>query len=289
MTNQSDRYARPLLVSDIHRLKIFCTVVDSGGILPAATWLNVDISTVSRQIKDLEVRLGVRLCDRGRGGFSVTPEGQQVYHTARELLQNIEDSQDKIERLRNQSGGQLRIGSINHVLTNPKIQFDRVIRNLHQKSPNLDVAYNVMPSSQIVSAVLDGRIHLGITADMKRHSDLDSVKIFTEIHKLYCGKGHPLFDRRDGTISKSELKDFKYVARDHHSQSNEMADALGIGRGAVANDVEAITVLVGSGLYLGFLPEHHISAQLDRKKFRALDFPESTCPVPLYIYQNQNS
>ncbi len=65
--------------SDIHCLGVFRTIVEAGGVSTAATRMNLDVSTVSRQLKDLEIRLGMRLCERGRSGFALTTEGEAVY------------------------------------------------------------------------------------------------------------------------------------------------------------------------------------------------------------------
>ncbi|MFM7786129.1 MAG: LysR family transcriptional regulator, partial [Gammaproteobacteria bacterium] len=66
---------RPLLGQvtdlDLRLLRVFRTVVESGGFAAAELALNVGRSTISKQIKDLETRLGMRLCRRGRGGFAL--------------------------------------------------------------------------------------------------------------------------------------------------------------------------------------------------------------------------
>ena len=64
---------------DLRLLKVFKSVADCGGMAAAEMELNIGTSTVSRHIKDLETRLGLRLCRRGRGGFALTTEGQLVY------------------------------------------------------------------------------------------------------------------------------------------------------------------------------------------------------------------
>ena len=55
--------------TDLHLLAVFMTVVENGGFAAAQVTLNVGQSTVSRHIGDLEKRLGMRLCQRGRVGF----------------------------------------------------------------------------------------------------------------------------------------------------------------------------------------------------------------------------
>ena len=52
--------------ADLHMLAVFMTVVECGGFAAAQVALNVGQSTISRQISDLERRLGMRLCQRGR-------------------------------------------------------------------------------------------------------------------------------------------------------------------------------------------------------------------------------
>ncbi|MBT6272678.1 MAG: LysR family transcriptional regulator [Chromatiales bacterium] len=45
---------------------MFQTIVHSGGITAAELSLDVGRSTISRQLSDLELRLGVNLCERDR-------------------------------------------------------------------------------------------------------------------------------------------------------------------------------------------------------------------------------
>lgn len=54
---------------DIRLLRIFRSVVESGGFSAAETVLGIGRSAISQQMSDLEQRLGLRLCQRGRAGF----------------------------------------------------------------------------------------------------------------------------------------------------------------------------------------------------------------------------
>ena len=68
--------------ADLRLLRVFKSVVDCGGMAAAELDLNIALSTISRHVRDLETRLGLVLCRRGRGGFALTPEGEQVYQAA---------------------------------------------------------------------------------------------------------------------------------------------------------------------------------------------------------------
>ena len=55
---------------ELRLLRSFAVVVSAGGLSPAAATLGVDLSTVSRQLRETEAWLGVALARRGRGGFA---------------------------------------------------------------------------------------------------------------------------------------------------------------------------------------------------------------------------
>jgi DNA-binding transcriptional LysR family regulator len=72
--------------ADLRILRIFRTVVECGGFSAAEVELNISRAAISIAISDLETRLGFRLCQRGRSGFSLTNEGSQVYDFTLQLL-----------------------------------------------------------------------------------------------------------------------------------------------------------------------------------------------------------
>src|SRR3990167_5503840 len=81
---------------DLRLLQVFKSVVDCGGMTAAELELNIGTSTVSRHVKDLEPRLGLVLCRRGRAGFALTPEGQRVYEETLRLLASVEGFRNSI-------------------------------------------------------------------------------------------------------------------------------------------------------------------------------------------------
>lgn len=290
MIESTRKAGRQLLQNtDIQSFKFFKAVVECGGLSPAAEKMSLDISTISRRLKDLEIRWGMRLCNRGRSGFSLTEEGEAIYEIVNKLLQSLEETEDRIGQVRQRSVSQLRIGAVNHVLTNPDIRFDEIIRRIYSKAPDLNVSYNVMPSTEICRAVLDGRIHFGFTAHDQPHPDLQRETVHTERHKIYCGRGHPLFEQPHSQFYTDSLLERKYVAREHPTLTDIKAEKLGMVCGTVANDIEAITVLIESGLYLGYLPTHHVASLPSERNIHAIPIPQSECDVPLYFYRRKGT
>ena len=101
---------------DLHLLRVFLSVVESGGFSKAQIALNVSQSTISTQMIDLETRLGMRLCRRGRAGFALTDEGHEVFKYAKDLVQDCDEFVGKVNGIRGDLIGELRIATADSLL-----------------------------------------------------------------------------------------------------------------------------------------------------------------------------
>ena len=84
---------------DLRLLQVFRAVVDCGGMAAAELELNIGTSTVSRHVKDLEIRLGLTLCRRGRAGFALTPEGEKIYAQTTQLMAATEAFRASVDEI----------------------------------------------------------------------------------------------------------------------------------------------------------------------------------------------
>jgi len=94
---------------DLRLLRVFKAVADCGGLAAAELELNIAMSTISRHLKDLELRLGLVLCRRGRAGFALTPEGEQLYEAAEQLLGATETFRTHLHEIHRRLGGELHV------------------------------------------------------------------------------------------------------------------------------------------------------------------------------------
>lgn len=66
-------------------LRLFLAVARCGSISGAARQLDVQHSTVSRRMRQFEDKLGVRLIERKKSGYELTPQGEQVEQAAKRM------------------------------------------------------------------------------------------------------------------------------------------------------------------------------------------------------------
>ena len=267
---------------DIRLLRVFHSVVACGGVSAAEPELNIGRSTISRHLTDLELRLGVRLCERGPAGFTLTDEGQRVHEASTRLLAAIDSFQGDIDDVHQRLTGHLSIALFDKTVSNPEARLPETIGLFDEIAPTVTLEIHVEPVNVIESGVLTGRFHLAIVPIHQEPSSLGHQFLYREQMYLYCGKGHSLFEAKDSEITRQAIRQHKYAGIGFRSPNMVVSHDLRFRRSADVYDEEALAALVLSGRYLGFLPDHYASSFVERKEMRRLR-PKS------YHYQSDHA
>ncbi|QFU76436.1 LysR family transcriptional regulator [Halioglobus maricola] len=256
--------------NDLRLLRVFLAVVSCGGFAAAELELNINRSTISRHIKDLETRLGVTLCRRGRGGFALTREGEQVHASTQKIMTAMDEFQQDVHGLHQQLTGNLAIAIFDKTASNPACHIDRAIARFDQLAPDVEPEIHVEPINAIERGVMEGRFQLGIIPNHRPSSSLNYYKLFDEQMYLYCARGNHLFDLAEDDVSAQQIRESRYVGIGYHSPNMEASRSVGLVRHATAHDQEAVAHLVLSGRYVGYLPEHYAETFVSKGVMRAL-------------------
>jgi DNA-binding transcriptional LysR family regulator len=242
---------------DLRLLKVFKSVVECGGIAAAELELNVDTSTISRHIKDLEARLSMVLCRRGRAGFAVSAEGQRVYDETLRLLASVDAFRGSIDDIHQRLRGTLELAVFDKTASNPLARIGDAIARFGEAAPEVTLSLHVASINTIERGVLDGSLQVGIIPAHRRSGALAYAELFDESMLLYCGAGHPLFGAPHAGLSWAKLRAHAFAGLGYHSPNMELSHRARLERKATGYDQEAIATLILSGRYLGFLPEHY--------------------------------
>ncbi|WP_284118104.1 LysR family transcriptional regulator [Acinetobacter seifertii] len=241
---------------DIKLLKIFKTVCDCHSFTSAESILGISRSAISLHMSDLENRLGIRLCQRGRAGFALTDEGREILEYIEVLTAAIEDFRSKVNQMHNRLKGEFNIGIINNLVTMPKGYITNTLTQLAEEHAEVIINISMSTLSDIECRVLDNRLHAGVIPLVTPLSGLDYFDLYSESSFLYCGKNHPLFNHCSN-INLNELKKWQailpnYAITSEAAKLHQLLDCK-----ATASDREGIAFLILTGKFLGFLPDHY--------------------------------
>jgi DNA-binding transcriptional LysR family regulator len=268
--------------SDLRLLRVFDAVVRHGGLAAAESELNISLSTISNHLTALEQRLGVQLCHRGRGGFSLTEKGALAIASIQRILLEMDEYAAEMGALRGKLVGELRIGLIDSVVTDSNWQLHNAIRRFKRRSAAATFCLFQEQPQVLQEKILGGIFHLGIGSTPHRVSGLEYEFLYHEHHSLYCGLGHSLFESAGDVYSIEEIRHLPIASRGYWREGQ--LRQLGFENvNAIVYNIEPQLTLILSGEYLGFLPDHYAQAWESLGRIRR--FPRSvasyTCSFEL--------
>lgn len=257
---------------DVKLLRVFRRIVECGGMSAAELELNVSGSVISRQLKDLEIRLGgLKLCNRGRGGFALTEDGKQVYDAILRLHASIDRFRTDITDIHQVISGNLIVAIGDLTITNPQAHIDQGFHLFSQIAPEVTLEIHAKPLIDIEKLVMDGTYHIGIVPAHRESGSLNYVPLFPEKMNLYCGPLHPLFYADHEIIGWNNIREYPYVGLGYHSPNLELSQEIGLNRMATAFEQESIATLVASSAYIGFLPDHYAAQFVEAGRMRRIE------------------
>lgn len=253
---------------DIRLLRVFCAVVRCGGFAAAESELQLGLPSISRYIKDLETRLGVRLCRRGRVGFSLTDQGRQVYSSSLQLIADLERFEANIRSIHADLTGTLNIGIIDTLITDSSLPIPEILRTYKRKHPFVEYNIITATSNVIEQSVLDGNLHAGLVIGRRHINQLDYRFLYRENCNMYCSEDHPLFDKPD--IRMEDIHRCDYAGYTFLDDFDRFRSDGSLVKTAQVDSMEAVATLISTGCFLGTLPDHFVQSIWRLRKFRVI-------------------
>jgi DNA-binding transcriptional LysR family regulator len=255
---------------DIRLIKLFRTVVECGGFSAAESALGIGRSAISQQMSDLEQRLGLRLCQRGRAGFALTEEGSEVYQSSMQLLAALESFRTEVNGLHQHLRGELNIGLTDNLVTIPHMLITNALSRLKERGPDVRINIRMTTPSEVEQGILDGRLHIGVVPQVGALSGLEYQSLYEERSLLYCAVGHPLFYVDDQQLEDERLNAQEAIAPTFRLPPDALSHYQILNCTASASDREGVAFLLLTGRYIGYLPDHYAQVWVREGRLRAL-------------------
>lgn len=268
---------------DLKLLRVFKCVVESGGFTAASNELNIGLAAISKQISDLEIRLGMTLCSRGREGFELTEYGVIVYQATLELFASLNNFRERLHNSRNEILGEISISVIDNTISDPQSPVTKAVQRLHRHAPKVHIRLQTAQLDDIERGVSEGRFNCAIAPVYKYKTEFDYYPLYTEKSRLYCGQAHPLFHHQENNVTAEILNSQKIINHTYVSQRHEN-NLLPLQSDEIqAVQVEAVAMLILTGHFIGYLPEHYAAPLVKNNQLKALGDDDFTINAPFCL------
>lgn len=256
---------------DVRLLRVFRAVVEAGGFANAQSALNVGSSTISAQMSQLETRLGYVLCHRGRGGFRLTDKGEALYRLVIDFFQSVHNFEMQADALRGGMTGQLRIGFIDNIVTDPHSPFRASVENFRQQPLNrARLLLDVLPPQELEEALLDHRVDVAVGIFYSRLPRLDYEPLYLQREILVCRRDHPLAFADETELAAALPSTHKVLRSFLGTHEFPFASPGGDCMVSSISHIEATALMVLTGDCIGFLPQHYARHWLNTGEMVAL-------------------
>ncbi len=258
---------------DIRLLRVFTSLADAGGFMDAQVALNLSQSTLSTHLSALERKLGGQLCERGRGGFRLTPLGESTYVAAKQLFADIDAFHGRIARDRVRLVGRLRLGIVDGVVTNPKLGLQTALARYMDYASEVFVDLELGTPLDLEQALMDGKRDIVIGPFSQKVPGVTYIPLHREPQAIYCGRKHPLFSVPSRDIRHADIESALFSVRRYRHLDDLYRVNHPRASGSIMH-MEAQVMMILSGHFIGYLPRHIGDNWAEQNQMRALR-PES--------------
>lgn len=268
---------------EIRLLRVFLAVVDCGGFSAAEGVLNISRPTISTHIANLEARLNLTLCHRGRAGFSLTDEGAVVYDEATLLLEHLERFRNRVNNLCSSPAGRLSVALSDTFSLDSRCRLPQVISAFSRQAPNVELVVSVRQMEDIERMVFSGELDVGFIPYHRKLAGLQYTHLYTDYNYLYCGREHPLYDMRDDEITDAVVNSTPLVHAGLKPHQEVYQNLANMNLAGTSYHYESRIAMVLSGQYICFLPEAVAQPHVERGELKAIATALKSFPLGVAV------
>jgi LysR family cyn operon transcriptional activator len=184
---------------DLRQLRYFVAVAELASFSRAAEQLHITQPALSRQIKELETELRLRLFDRLGRHIALTAAGKEVLTRSQALLNEASHLNALATELAGGSRGMIRLGATPQTLES---LVSRLLARYRRLRPDVEVALVEDGAASLLSQVEGGLIHLAI-AGLPGDTPLMGRVLFPLGVLAVLPQSHPL--RSQKTLDVTDL------------------------------------------------------------------------------------
>jgi LysR family transcriptional regulator, benzoate and cis,cis-muconate-responsive activator of ben and cat genes len=212
---------------ELRHLRYFVAVAEMENVSRAAMQrLHVSQPSLSRQIRDLEDEIGVRLLERTAKSVKLTDAGRAFLEEARAILKQTDDAVGKVRAIAGKAEAELNIGD--WPLATGRFMAT-LLRQYQKVMPNVRVKLHDWPVEKNIAGVRDGRLQLAILLPPLKSNALDELQ-FEQLRTarvcLAVSCNHPFARKQSISLADAAREPFIGLTHEEYPRYREYLAAI---------------------------------------------------------------
>ncbi|MHB1228394.1 MAG: selenium metabolism-associated LysR family transcriptional regulator [Desulfurivibrionaceae bacterium] len=276
---------------DIHRLEVFCKVVELKSFTKAAEASFLSQPTVSEHIRSLEELLAERLVDRlGREALP-TQAGQILYRYAKKIIRLRQEAMQAMAGYRGEMAVHLALGA--STIPGAYVLPQRIgaFKRLH---PAIQITLSIGNSRTVADGVLAGDTEFGVVGARWSDPALEWREILDDELVLIVYPSHPF--AREATVEPLRLLAEPMIIRERDSGTRRVVTQLlekhlDLSRLRIVAEMgstEAVRQGVKAEVGIAILSRRAVAEDLERGSLVAVDLSSIRLSRPFYLITRKN-
>ncbi len=248
-----------------------------GSMRAAADTLGVAVSSVSRQIAQLENDVGIPLIEHGRRNIKLTETGALLIEHYSQQLRLNEAFDAKLSDIKGLRTGRIHLAVGEGFIGEP---LAALLTRFNRKHPGLFISVHMSASSnEVVRLVTEDDAHLGLVFNS---SEDPRVRVLASVRQPLCAimrRGHPLAQLRslklaDLTSQRMCLPDASFRTR-QLLRTAEAEEHVCLQPALTSNSITLLKSLLDSGEFVTLLPRLAVSKEVENGQLVAVPMASS--------------
>lgn len=259
------------MVLPSNRLHYLYETYRMGSMRAASEHLGVAVSSISRQITQLEAELGIPLIEHGRRSVKLTEAGKLAIEYYRSTAAQHMEFVEQLRDLKGSRAGRLEL-AVGEGFITPALA--EMVALFHGRFPAMTLAVHVAGTNRVSAMVAEDEAHIGLVFEAHGHDRLQLRATLPQ--PIYCvvSARHRLAAR--SSVSIAELAeqnlcmptgDFRIrqlVAQAETEAGQMLSEAM------VTDSIAMLKGCVATGKFAALLPALPISAELEEGRIVAI-------------------
>jgi LysR family transcriptional regulator, regulator for metE and metH len=248
---------------EVRHLRLVSAVAELGSLTRAGDRLHLTQSALSHQLRDIESRLGAALFLRVGKRLVLTPAGERLLATAREVLDRLDRTEQDIHQMGKARAGMLRLTTECYTCYH---WLPPLLVRYRKRFPQVEVRIDIGATGRPLDMLLAGKLDLAIMSSPVRDRRLVSRPVFEDELVVVAARDHRF--AKQTHIRLSDLRDETLYVYPPKEESRVLQEVL-VPSGHVPARVEevmlteSIAELVKAGLGVSVLARWAVQPLVD--------------------------